>query len=407
MAAIEVRGLAKQYRLGATVRQNTLREALVHQARWLLGRGPRSQQQREHIWALNDVSFDAEQGEILGIIGRNGSGKTTLLKILSRITEPTQGTARIQGRFRSLLEVGTGFHPELTGRENIFLNGAILGMRRHEIERKFDEIVAFAETERFLDTPVKRYSSGMYVRLAFAVAAHLEPEVLLVDEVLAVGDVAFQRKCVGTMGRAAGEGKTVLVVSHNMSTIFQLCSRCLCLSDGRLVADGPPTQVVQEYLRSDGGEASGSVTFAEESAKDHQILAAKICTTDGQTLDRPLDTSESWVLHISATLRQDLRAGYGLVSIQNERGEVVLVSDNRDSADSIDFERAGRREVLITVPALLTPGKYYVTIGIAHEPVGTMDTRRNVLSFSVADVGGVRPTREGYIYVPLAWRSDG
>jgi len=204
----------------------------------------------DHIWALKDVSFEVNRGEVIGIIGRNGAGKTTLLKILSRITEPTQGHADIRGRVGSLLEVGTGFHPELTGRENIYLNGAILGMRRAEIDRRFDEIVAFGEIDKFLDTPVKRYSSGMYVRLAFAVAAHLEPEILLVDEVLAVGDAAFQKKCLGKMGDVAKEGRTVLFVSHNMAAVQRLCERVVLLNEGKIVVDGVAERVIAAYLQS-------------------------------------------------------------------------------------------------------------------------------------------------------------
>jgi lipopolysaccharide transport system ATP-binding protein len=243
--ALSIRGLSKAYRLGVESASTTLREALVRTAR-----GER-QEDAGVLWALRDVSLDIARGETVGIIGRNGAGKSTLLKCLSRITWPTEGEIRLFGRIGSLLEVGTGFHPELTGRENIFLNGTILGMRRHEIVRRFDEIVAFAEVERFLDTPVKRYSSGMYVRLAFAVAAHLDPEILVVDEVLAVGDAAFQRKCIGKMGEVAREqGRAVLFVSHNMVAITALCSRAVLLQQGRLTEDGTAGAVVQRYLRS-------------------------------------------------------------------------------------------------------------------------------------------------------------
>ena len=224
--AIRVENLGKMYRIGrAQQRHDTLRDLIVDTAAHIKDWGKRGDKSDETIWALKDVSFEVRRGEVVGIIGRNGAGKSTLLKILSRITEPTTGRAEIHGRVGSLLEVGTGFHPELTGRENIYLNGAILGMRRFEIERRFDEIVAFSEIERFLDTPVKRYSSGMYVRLAFAVAAHLEPEILLVDEVLAVGDAAFQKKCLGKMGNVAETGRTVLFVSHNMAAVSNLCKR--------------------------------------------------------------------------------------------------------------------------------------------------------------------------------------
>lgn len=251
--AIRVRGLSKRYRLGQ-IGITTLAETL--RRHW--SRFRKVRQEAGHtdgvapseIWALREVSFDVPQGEVLGIIGRNGAGKSTLLKILTRITEPTEGWAELRGRVASLLEVGTGFHPDLTGRENIYLNGSILGMKKKEIDRKFDEIVAFSEVGPFIDTPVKRYSSGMYVRLAFAVAAHLEPEILLVDEVLAVGDLAFQRKCLGRMERVAGEGRTVLFVSHNMAAIQALCRRAILLEKGRLIADGPSRDTVAAYLRA-------------------------------------------------------------------------------------------------------------------------------------------------------------
>jgi lipopolysaccharide transport system ATP-binding protein len=252
--AIETRDLAKRYTLGTGRRgYDTLRESIVEAGRSslrALARRPPPVREEETLWALRDLSVTIEHGEVVGLIGHNGAGKSTLLKILSRIAEPTSGWAEVTGRVGSLLEVGTGFHPELTGRENIFLNGSILGMRRAEIRRRFDEIVAFADIERFLDTPVKRYSSGMSVRLAFAVAAHLEPEILLVDEVLAVGDAAFQRKSLGKMGEVAREGRTVVFVSHNLAIIQALCGRGILLEGGRAIADAPVTDVIDSYLRT-------------------------------------------------------------------------------------------------------------------------------------------------------------
>ncbi|MDX6696394.1 MAG: lipopolysaccharide transport system ATP-binding protein [Blastocatellia bacterium] len=256
--AITAESIAKEYRIGGLQDSyRTLRDVLAGAAlgpvrafQSLLRRG-RVVPDNEIIWALKDISFEVKRGEIVGLIGRNGAGKSTLLKVLSRITEPTRGRARINGRVGSLLEVGTGFHPELSGRENTFLNGAILGMKKSEIKRKFDEIVAFAEVERFVDTPVKHYSSGMYLRLAFAVAAHLEPEILLVDEVLAVGDAAFQNKCLGKMSDIAGEGRTVLFVSHNMPAIKNLCHRALLLDGGSIEREGDAAAVVQYYLQGD------------------------------------------------------------------------------------------------------------------------------------------------------------
>jgi lipopolysaccharide transport system ATP-binding protein len=250
-AAIVAEGLSKRYQIGELrAAYDTLRDTLAS-ALGRLGR-PRRDDRRE-IWALRDVSFQVPEGQVLGIIGRNGAGKSTLLKILTRITTPTAGRAEIRGRVGSLLEVGTGFHPELTGRENVFLNGAVLGMKRREIARKLPDIVEFAGLERFLDTPVKRYSSGMYVRLAFAVAAHLEPEILLVDEVLAVGDAEFQRRCLGRMREIGRSGRTVLFVSHNMRAITQLCERAILLDRGRIVLDGPSQEVVSSYLQSGAG----------------------------------------------------------------------------------------------------------------------------------------------------------
>lgn len=248
--AIRVENLSKKYLLGhAQQRNDTLRDALVEGLKRLSSKHRDISAEPDILWALNDISFEVHQGEVVGIIGRNGAGKSTLLKILSRITEPTSGRAVINGRVGSLLEVGTGFHPELTGRENIYLNGAILGMRSREIDRKFDEIVAFAEIEKFLDTPVKRYSSGMYVRLAFAVAAHLETEILLVDEVLAVGDVAFQRKCLGKMGEVAKFGRTILFVSHNMEALQRLCERGILIDQGRDILDSHVGDAVTMYLK--------------------------------------------------------------------------------------------------------------------------------------------------------------
>ena len=313
--AIHVEGLSKLYHLGhAKQRHDTLRDALVSTfKRETIGALAHS----DELWALRDISFEVNAGEAVGIIGRNGSGKSTLLKILSRITEPTSGGAEIHGRIASLLEVGTGFHPELTGRENIFLNGAILGMHRAEIDRKFDEIVAFAEIERFLDTPVKRYSSGMYVRLAFAVAAHLEPEILLVDEVLAVGDAAFQKKCLGKMGDVAKEGRTVLFVSHNMVAVQTLCQRALWLDAGQLNGQGGVNEIVTAYLRAGLGEDGANERIwpdmasapGNETVRLHRIAVRPEDGNPGDTItmQTPLRIEvEYWNLlpaeHLHATL---------------------------------------------------------------------------------------------------------
>jgi len=275
MKVIEANNLSKIYRIG-TKRESysSLREDISDFAKkplqWIKGQI----KNKENFWALKNVSFSVEEGEVLGIIGLNGAGKSTLLKVLSRITPPTEGSAIIRGRVRSLLDVGTGFHPELTGRENIYLNGAILGMTRKEINSKFDEIVEFAGIEKFLDTAVKRYSSGMYVRLAFSVAAHLEPEILIIDEVLAVGDTAFQKKCLERMEGVAKGGRTVLFVSHNMSAVSSLCNRAILLRQGKIIAQGPASQVVNEYLSSGGGSSS-HVSWSFENAPGSEFMKFK------------------------------------------------------------------------------------------------------------------------------------
>nr|MDP9148007.1 ABC transporter ATP-binding protein [Acidobacteriota bacterium] len=273
---LEARNLSKEYKLGGAVRRTeNFREALLRNIkRPFQSRAAKEEETRQrHFWALRDLNFDVFQGDVLGVIGRNGAGKSTLLKIMSRITDPTEGDIKLRGRMASLLEVGTGFHPELTGRENIFMNGAILGMRRAEILAKFDEIVAFSEIENFLDTPVKHYSSGMYVKLAFSVAAHLDPEILVVDEVLAVGDMAFQKKCLGKMSEVSQGGRTVLFVSHNMPAVENLCRRGLVLNHGKLVFDGTGKDAVEFYLRSVSGE--GSSGHVIDLAGAHRVEAAR------------------------------------------------------------------------------------------------------------------------------------
>ena len=302
--AIEARGLGKSYRMGLGSRgYGTLRESLVNTARGVGERLSRRGERPEPLllWALRDLSLTIESGEVVGLIGHNGAGKSTLLKILSRIVEPTEGWADVTGRAGSLLEVGTGFHPELTGRENIFLNGAILGMRRAEIRRRFDEIVAFADIERFLDTPVKRYSSGMSVRLAFAVAAHLEPEILLVDEVLAVGDAAFQRKSLAKMNEVAGEGRTVIFVSHNLSVIQALCRRGVLLEQGRAIVDAPVEEAIGAYLRK-----------LEQGA-------------EGDLLERPDRDSRAWEeAFVRRLWLEDARSGQKDVLVGGRPARIVV-----------------------------------------------------------------------------------
>ena len=285
--AIEAQGLSKRYRIGELqAAYGTLRESITHGARRLVGREHRPHHQE--IWALDDVSFDVREGEALGVIGRNGAGKSTLLKILTRITTPTKGRAEIRGRVGSLLEVGTGFHPELTGRENIYLNGSILGMKRRELARKLPDIIEFSGIETFIDTPVKRYSSGMHVRLAFSVAAYLEPEIMLVDEVLAVGDAEFQKRCLGRMEDLSDAGRTVLFVSHNLSAISQLCDRALLLDGGRVVRDGPSAELVAFYLQTVGSTESALNWTDLDSAPGNDLVrmtSARVVDENGSVLD--------------------------------------------------------------------------------------------------------------------------
>lgn len=304
--AIRVDDLGKQYRIGGLPSgYRTLRDALVSSVRRLSRREPPPS--TDTIWALRHINFNVERGQVLGIVGRNGAGKSTLLKLLSRVTDPTEGKAEIYGRVGSLLEVGTGFHPELTGRENIYLNGAILGMKRAEIESKFDEIVDFSEVRKFIDTPVKRYSSGMYLRLAFGVAAHLEPEILVVDEVLAVGDAEFQRKCLGKMSDVAHEGRTVLFVSHNMSAILRLTEETIVLDKGQIVMRGPTPEAVDFYMTS---EMARSGERRWEPGDDYQTnnpfhpIAISVLDSQGRVVDRVI-SSEDFSVEFEYELQEE------------------------------------------------------------------------------------------------------
>jgi lipopolysaccharide transport system ATP-binding protein len=325
--AIEAEGIAKQYRIGSAQESyKTLRDTLagaatapVRALQSLVRRGRGSRRSDSYIWALKDVSFEVKRGEVVGLIGRNGAGKSTLLKILSRITEPTKGYTKIYGRVGSLLEVGTGFHPELSGRENIYLNGAILGMKKTEIERKFDEIIAFAEVEKFIDTPVKHYSSGMYLRLAFAVAAHLEPEILLVDEVLAVGDAAFQNKCLGKMGDIAGEGRTVLFVSHNMPAVRTLCHRAILLDQGQIEREGEANAVIQYYFL---GEYQGSKRTwrGEERPGNHSLKlnSVRLLDESGKEVSS-VNISEDLIVEIDyEVIERGAMLGFSLVLFDSD-----------------------------------------------------------------------------------------
>ena len=367
-------------------------------------------QTREEFWALKNVNFEVKQGEVVGIIGRNGAGKSTLLKILSRITEPNTGRAHIKGRVASLLEVGTGFHPELTGRENIFLNGALLGMRKSEISNKFDEIVDFANTEKFLDTPVKRYSSGMYVRLAFAVAAHLEPQILLVDEVLAVGDIQFQKKCLGKMNEVSRSGRTVFFVSHQMPSIQMLCNRVILLSNGTIIKDGQPDEVIETYLQGNPNIENGIIDlsdFTERSAgteyaiKDAWIENKKgdLCTHfkmgDSLTACYRLEASKPI---------QNPGFGFGVEDIYGRR---LFSANNYVMVEgSTNFNSLQKGIIKCNFDSIpLQPGTYYISISIVEDQKEIIDYIERILIFELeaADVyksGKVFDSSQGIFFVP-------
>jgi lipopolysaccharide transport system ATP-binding protein len=390
--AIRVEGLGKKYKLGPRESYRTMRESLVRlgsaPARIMSRLGGKAPPPEETFWAIRDVSFSVAPGEVIGIIGRNGAGKSTLLKILSRITDPTEGRVTLRGRVGSLLEVGTGFHPELTGRENIFLNGAILGMARRETQGRFDEIVAFAEIDRFLDTPVKHYSSGMYMRLAFAVAAHLEPEILLVDEVLAVGDASFQKKCLNKMESVSRHGRTIFFVSHNMNAITRLCARAIMLDRGKIFEDGPAAQVVTTYLRSGLG-TTASRKWEDGSAPGNSIVrlrSARAIVEDGGVAEifdirRPIGLEMEYdVLEAGQVLTPNFH-------VFNEDGVCVcIVSDV-----SPEWRRKGRpigryRSVAWFPGNFLAEGMLVVRVALSTmDPVVIHFDEPDVLSFTIKD----------------------
>ena len=408
--AVSVRSLSKSYTIAHdTVKHTTAREALMHRLKH-----PLQRVEKETFWALQDVSFDVAQGEVVGIIGRNGAGKSTLLKILSQITEPTTGEIRLYGRVGSLLEVGTGFHPELTGRENIYLNGAILGMKKSEIARQFDAIVDFAGVEQFLDTPVKRYSSGMYVRLAFAVAAHLNPEILIVDEVLAVGDAAFQKKCLGKMKDVAGQGKTILFVSHNVAAIYQLCPQAIFLQDGRLVSQGRTADIVEQYLES--GEDSANISHnglwqrGTEMPSDRGIYFEQISLTqrDG-SVSATMKTDEPFFVNITVQASQDVPEAQIAVRFTNQEGVPVFTTAHTDSRPEGASISRGRHRFTFEVPRdFLSVGKYTLLVASMITDREVFDIIERGIAFDVQestrDLILLRDKRLGVTTPILDWK---
>jgi lipopolysaccharide transport system ATP-binding protein len=410
MQVIKVENLSKLYFLGGA-KHNSLRDAIMS-----FVRNPRRDKKNE-LWALNDVSFDVKDGETLGIIGRNGAGKSTLLKILSRITRPTRGQAEIRGRVGSLLEVGTGFHQELSGRDNIFLNGAILGMKRAEIGAKFDEIVAFSEIEKFIDTPVKHYSSGMYMRLAFSVAAHLEPEILIVDEVLAVGDVSFQKKCLNKMREVGQTGRTVLFVSHDMQSIARLCNRAIWMKDGTLAADGAATDVISDYLHEQSQKGAEKIWESQEKSPGNEIVRlrrVRICNDSGKTVSS-IDIRRPVAVELTYDVLRDGKVLVPNVHFYNEQGVCIFVSHDWQSRWRTEPREVGTYVSRMNVPGnFLAEGTIFVTAAVStYLPFEVHLQERDTVAFSVidsldgdsmrGDYAGVLP---GIVRPALDWETD-
>jgi lipopolysaccharide transport system ATP-binding protein len=439
-AIITVENLGKRYSLSHLRNQRyvALRDVLVEKATGLFRRNGGRRRRRddettgrqdqgpvvsgqwsggpskEDFWALRNISFEVRRGEVVGIIGRNGAGKSTLLKILSRITEPTEGRVKLKGRVASLLEVGTGFHPELTGRENIYLNGAILGMHRAEIRAKFDEIVAFAETEKFLDTPVKRYSSGMYVRLAFAVAAHLEPEILVVDEVLAVGDAEFQKKCLGKMEAVARGGRTVLFVSHNMTAVESMCSKAMLLVEGHLLSTGSVSETIASYLRSNrGGSLDRKWDDIKNAPGNEQVRLklARIAPAEGNssqeiTVRTPVVIElQYWNLIQKQLMNISLQ-------LYNDRGTLVFSSASLNDPDwrNINFSEGLYRSVCRIPGDLLNNGSYRIDVMFVRNENEIIAVIHDLLSFTVGDSAELRGNYHGQwpgtVRPNLSWRTE-
>ena len=412
--ALSIQNLSKSFRIAHQRNglrgYKTLHDELMSLPQRLIARlGRNERSTSETLWALNDVSFDVKRGEALAIIGSNGAGKSTLLKILNRITEPTRGAVDIYGRVGALLEVGTGFHPELTGRENIFLNGAILGMTRTEIKRKFDEIIAFAGVEKFLDTPVKRYSSGMYVRLAFAVAAHLDPEILLIDEVLAVGDAEFQKKCLDKMENVATkEGRTVIFVSHNMDAVCHLCSRCILLRHGEVAKSGDTEDVVAAYLGSEQQQAP--VIEFQPMESDATFHSAGLYGPNGKATTS-FDVNAPILVKCKFTLRRAVEGLQFAFAVLNFKRERIFYSTPSTARPRISIDTEGEHSIEAVIPShFLLPGQYFINFALHTPKTRLYDFREQALCFRIstpADADhGYKSDELGHVYADVKWQYD-
>ena len=420
--AIEVKNLSKRYRIGL---KEEIHDTFVSSVTsWV--KSPLSNYRRVHslssfsdngesediIWALNDVSFNVKRGEIIGIIGENGAGKTTLLKILSRITEPTSGVAEIKGSVASLLEVGTGFHPELTGRENVYLNGSILGMKRKEIEKKFDEIVDFSDVERFIDTPVKRYSSGMRVRLAFSVAAYLEPEILLVDEVLAVGDAVFQKKCLGKMDQIGESGKTVFLVSHNMNSIGKLCKRAILLKEGKISFLGSTSKAIEIYLGNIDNNENAEVLFSDNH-KQVTIKSIKILNNKGNSTTK-LEQAKPFFIEVTYNIKEDIDNIFLSFALTTFNGNVIVLNAREEEDVEITSltKFAGTYRTRVRFPGnILNVGAYEIHIGLTKNIKPSIDSQKGP-SFDIIDYStgnfrsNIPPHKRGVLSLKLNWETQ-
>lgn len=382
--AVEVKNLSKRYTIGQKERYLTLRDLFVKAAKAPinLAKGKKFAK-KEQFWALKDINFEVKEGEVVGIIGRNGAGKSTLLKILSRITEPTEGEVRLNGRVSSLLEVGTGFHPELTGRENIYLNGAILGMRRREIDEKFDEIVEFSGVEKFLDMPVKRYSSGMQVRLAFSIAAHLEPDILIIDEVLAVGDAEFQKKCLGKMDQVTKEaGRTILFVSHDMGAVQKLCKRTLLIEDGHIVFDGDTNIAINKYLQ-ESNNLQTCYEFKNDISKELKILKVNISDNEGKETS-VFDVDKSFKVSIDYAINVETKIASLAAILTNSSNQVVFASASVDTlSEEFKPKKRGLYKATFEMPKstglYLNRGLYWLRISLGEPNTKAIDSVENIL----------------------------